>query len=371
MNKINILSYKYNMSLGFVPVLVCFLLCEFIQHDMAIYISTVIALSASLYTRMRNGTHLPPFLLYGSTGMLVLLSVFHVFVICTTPDHLYTLAIEVAALIPPALFLLNRRGILKSISTGSPQIQILSQQSVEASLVSSRILLLLAGLHLFIAIIVMVVQRPLSPVSHLLLLRLAPPAVFLLTILLNIWGIHYFNRLMSREILLPIVNKRGDVIGKCLADDALRHKNRYILPVVRIVVSAHGMIFLAPRETNRIGEIGKTDIIIEDYLLFGETLQQGVVRILRQQIPEISAQQLRYSFMYHLENEVRNRLVYLFTLSLEDDAILNNGKYKGGKLWTFRQISDNLQKNFFSSCFEYEYDYLKEIICTTEKYRES
>ena len=80
---------------------------------------------------------------------------------------------------------------------------------------------------------------------------------------------------------------------------------------------------------------------------------------------------LHFNFMYHFENEATNRLVYLFTLDLDDDSILCNKNFKGGKLWTFQQMEHNLGRNFFSSCLEYEFEHLEAIIYTREKYKES
>ena len=39
-----ILSSAFNMSLGFIPVIISILLCEFITQDTAIYIGTVIGI---------------------------------------------------------------------------------------------------------------------------------------------------------------------------------------------------------------------------------------------------------------------------------------------------------------------------------------
>ncbi len=110
---------------------------------------------------------------------------------------------------------------------------------------------------------------------------------------------------------------------------------------------------------------------MEGYLIYGETLEQGAHRILRQTLPTAPLDHLHFNFMYHFENEATNRLVYLFTLDLDDDSILCNKNFKGGKLWTFQQIEHNLGRNFFSSCLEYEFEHLEAIIYTREKYKES
>lgn len=68
---------------------------------------------------------------------------------------------------------------------------------------------------------------------------------------------------------------------------------------------------------------------MEGYLIYGETLEQGAHRILRQTLPTAPLDHLHFNFMYHFENEATNRLVYLFTLDLDDDSILCNKNFKG------------------------------------------
>ena len=152
--------------------------------------------------------------------------------------------------------------------------------------------------------------------------------------------------------------------------DAINKKNEYINPVVRIAVSHNGMLYLRPRPQRCILDRGKTDIPMECYLLYGETLEQGIVRLVRQAFPQAPIQDLQFNIMYHFENKVTNRLIYLFILDVEDDNLLRDKQVKDGKLWTFQQIEHNLGKNFFSCCFENEYEHLKEVICTREKYKE-
>ena len=176
--------------------------------------------------------------------------------------------------------------------------------------------------------------------------------------------------MMEHTAFVPIVNTKGDVIGRSLAVDAINRKNEYINPVVRIAVSHNGMLYLRPRPQRCILERGKTDIPMECYLLYGETLEQSIVRLMKQAFPQAPIQDLQFNIMYHFENKVTNRLIYLFLIEIEDDNLLRDKQIKDGKLWTFQQIEHNLGKNFFSCCFENEYEHLKEVICTKEKYKE-
>ena len=107
------------------------------------------------------------------------------------------------------------------------------------------------------------------------------------------------------------------------------------------------MLFLCDRPMNAILDKGKTDIPMECYLRYGESLTEGVNRL------------------------VHNCLFYLFIVDIKDDSILCTPRFKNSKLWNFKQIEENMGKGFFSSCFEDEYEHLKDVICIREKYKES
>ena len=60
MGKQRVLSSKFNMSLGYIPVIISIILCEFIIQDIAIYIGTGVGLLSSIYMWRRKGSHIPP-----------------------------------------------------------------------------------------------------------------------------------------------------------------------------------------------------------------------------------------------------------------------------------------------------------------------
>ena len=76
-------------------------------------------------------------------------------------------------------------------------------------------------------------------------------------------------------------------------------------------------------------------------------------------------------FKNHFENKITNRLIYLFVVNMDNESVLCNPRFKNGKLWTLQQMEQNLKENLFCECLEVEYEYLKDIIYTTEKYKGS
>lgn len=156
---------------------------------------------------------------------------------------------------------------------------------------------------------------------------------------------------------------------KSLAVEAINYKNAYINPVIRIAVSTHGMLFLCNRPQSCILDKFKVDIPMECYLRYGETLAEGANRLLSNAFPKASDLKPTFTISYHFENAQTNRLIYLFIVDMEDDSILCDPRFKGGKLWTFQQIEHNLGTHFFSECFELEYEHLKQVIGIRENTR--
>jgi len=54
-------------------------------------------------------------------------------------------------------------------------------------------------------------------------------------------------------------------------------------------------------------------------------------------------------------------LVYLYIINIQDEEIMNSFRLNG-KLWTEKQIEENMDSGVFSEYFEKEYDVLKNTV---------
>lgn len=367
-----VLSSAFNLSLGYIPIIISILLCEFITQDTAIYIGTGIGILGICLSRCRKGTLVPNFILYISTGILILLSLATFILEDYAPSGTLPLTLEVSILIPMLVLYMHRKRFinhfLKQIGSCNKRMY---AQGAESAVVSARIALILGTIHFIIISIAIIINDPSNRTASIIIYKILPPAIFILTILFNQIAIRYFNHLMSHTEYVPIVTTKGDVIGKSLAIEAVNYKNAYINPVIRIAVYTHGMLFLCDRPMTAILDKGKTDIPMECYLRYGESLEEGIARLAHNALPKAKDIKPKFNVVYHFENEVTNRLIYLFMIEIKDDSILCSPRFKDSKLWSFKQIEENLEKGFFSSCFEEEYEHLKSVICIREKYKES
>lgn len=372
MSNKGVLSTAFNMSLGFIPVIVSILLCEMVTQDISIYIGTGIAVLYSCRVLSRSESHMPNFILYISTGILILLTLATFLPGALVPTGTLPLTLEVSILIPLLILFLHRRRFINHYIQQRTQCsRRLFAQGAESAVVSARVMLLLGFFHFIVISLTILFAHPLSSTATLILYHILPATVFILGIVFNQVGIYYFNQVMTQTEYVPIVNKQGDVIGKGLAMEAINYKNAYINPVVRIAVSTHGMLFLCHRPPHAILDKGKVDIPMECYLRYGETLSEGAERLMHYAFPKSTDLTPTFTISYHFENKITNRLIYLFIIDVEDDSLLCNPRFKGGKLWNFSQIEDNLGHNFFCECFEQEYEHLKQVIDIREKYKES
>lgn len=87
-------------------------------------------------------------------------------------------------------------------------------QGAEAAIVSSRVILIISLLHFLIIFLAVLVSYPLGDTTRHILFYVAPPLVFISGILFNQFGIFYFNIVMNHTVFVPIVNTKGDVMGK-------------------------------------------------------------------------------------------------------------------------------------------------------------
>ncbi len=365
-----VLSSKFNMSLGFIPVIVSILLYEIITKDISIYIGTGVGILYSVYTFLGKGKYIPHFILYTTTIMLIIMTLATLIFGSCCPNSYFPITLEVCAIIPTSIFYLRKKNVIGE-QEHQPKccMEELSPGAISA-IVSIKVVLIIAIIHFIAITIALMFFRPLSELTENILFRFCPPTVFLVSILFNQYGIRFFNKAMEHSAFVPVVNIKGDVLGRRLASDVPKGKGIYIHPIIRIAISYKSMLYLQPRSQYCIVETGKTDIPMECYLLYGESLEKGVNRLIKKTLPISCIKDVKFNIMYHFENEETNRLIYLFLLELNDDSVLLGKKVGNGKLWTPKQIEHNLGKNFFCRSFEHEYEHLREVIDTREKYKE-
>lgn len=169
---------------------------------------------------------------------------------------------------------------------------------------------------------------------------------------------------LRKEMWLPVLDNKHRVTG-CIARSVSKEsRKKYFHPIVRIALLYNGMLYLEKRGKDEVVSPGLLDYPYHKYVLFQHTLED-TVKEMEDEYRFPPDNKPRYLIKYVYEDEVAKHLVSLYALSVRSEEEWNRlvlPEGKGGKLWTVRQIEDNLGKGIFSGYFEKEFPYLQSTI---------
>lgn len=369
--QVGVLSTGNNMSIGFTPILMTVILCNLLSETASVAIGVGIGLIYALFLYKKRDQLPPNFILFASTAILVLLLMGLLSLGEIITYRALPMTLEVSVLIVSlALTLHKRRFINQYLKVKELKGQKLFIYGAESTFVAVNIYSLLCLGHLLIIALCLLLFKPISESLFVFLFLFGPPFLFFITIVLNQLSIRFFNRMPNHKDYFPVVNPKGKVIGKSLSQNAFYHKDSQIFPVVRIAIMSNGQLYLSRRASFLSLDPDKIDLPLETYLRYQETLNDACKRLLKRHFESWRKLELNFSITYRFENSVTNRLIYLYLLEIDNEATLKKARFKDAKLWHIQQIEQNLDCNFFSECFENEFDYLKDVIDIREKYKE-
>ena len=173
--------------------------------------------------------------------------------------------------------------------------------------------------------------------------------------------LHILDKKLRMEEWLPIVNEEGSVIGRVAKSVTKELGGKFMHPAVRVAFIYDGKLYLQERSTAFQLDPGRLDYPIEKLVLFkheiATTVKEGI-----QKIADNAEIPLRFLLKYKFENPMAKRLVFLYVSDIDNEEQFNKLNFNGGKLWTTKQIEDNINTGVFSECFELEYEYLKNTV---------
>jgi hypothetical protein len=196
----------------------------------------------------------------------------------------------------------------------------------------------------------------------------APFAIGLMILVYEQVRLYMMRKRLQQEKWLPVLNGEGKVIGRIAYSVSLGSNAKHCHPVVRVAVVFRGMLYLTPRAADSPVSPGALDYPFLGYVPFKRTLEQTIKDLVRRITPW-NLLNLHFQVRYLFQDEKVRSLVSLYatTLKSEDELV----KYIGptnGKLWTKKQIEENLGKGVFSKYFEKEYPYLQNTVLLAEEY---
>ncbi|MDR0844201.1 MAG: hypothetical protein LBN71_03195 [Tannerella sp.] len=219
-----------------------------------------------------------------------------------------------------------------------------------------QIVRILYTLHLFVLLFYIIIPYH-NDIIESILYQDTAWIIGVLVIVLEQIYIVFMKQNLRKEQWLPVLQDKK-VIGRIAYSVSLMSKEKYCHPVVRIAVVYSGMLYLLKRKVKEFVSSEMLDYPFYGYVLFKHTLEQTVQEITGP-IALIESLKPRFSIRYIFENSKVSSLVSLYVISVQtEEDFVKYIRRKGGKLWTKKQIEENLKKGVFSDYFEEEYPYL-------------
>ena len=159
---------------------------------------------------------------------------------------------------------------------------------------------------------------------------------------------------MKKEEWLPIVNEKGEVIGK--APRSVCHSGSKLLhPVVHLhILNQQHEVFLQKRSIKKDLLPGKWDTAVGGHIGINEKLEDALKR---ETFEELGITKLEAQFLgsYVWESPCERELVFSFLCKHYDHIQINNDEVDEGRFWSAEEISQAMNKDILTPNFIHEY----------------
>ncbi len=360
-----------NQAIGLMPWLLFLFLDNYLSYLTAFVVAVVVCIGGMFFFHLRRKDNMYAFMLMPSLLTFLLYSICLVFLPIQPVLQVNTpLIAEILLVIVLIFFHATQKGFLHHIRSSkmpaSRRTYILT--TLNEFYFVAQLFQNLYTLHLFMVIFYTILPENVQDVRWTrFLYRDSGIIIGLLVMVYEQIRLRLLQGRLRKEMWLPVLNDQGNVIG-CIAYSVSRLlPKKYYHPVVRVVLLYKGMLYLVPRHPHAWVSASLLDYPFQRYVLFRQTIaatvRQALVK-LKDCLPNVTPRLLvRYTF----ENEQVKQQVSLFVINLREEAQLELCKTENGKLWSVRQIEENLGAGIFSEYFEKEYAYLKNTILLAER----
>lgn len=168
----------------------------------------------------------------------------------------------------------------------------------------------------------------------------------------------YLRKQQSHEEWLPILDEKGNVLGKATRTEV--HGNPNLLhPVVHLhVFNQSKQIYLQKRPLDKLVQPGKWDTAVGGHVAFGETIEKALERETFEEIG-LKSLTVKLAHKYIWKTEIETEMVFMFISQTREIPTPNKSEVDEGRFWSIADIKKNLNKNVFTPNFEHEFKMLE------------
>lgn len=366
----NIKKSMQNQTIGLLPLLLFMLLDNFFSYKLSFVIAVLICMVSLLLYRVLSKDRIYQFLLLPASATLMLYAVF-IFLRLEPVLFVYSpIVVEVLLVVVLAVIGFTKRFVLRSLrNSRTPSYKkTMMRTALNEFYFLVQIVQSAYTLHLFVILFYTMLPSEMQEVHvERFLYRYLGLILGIALMGYEQIRISLMQGSLKKEMWLPVLDDNGKVVG-CMARSVSRSvSKKYYHPVVRIAVIYKGMLYLMKRSKKDYVSPEMLDYPFQRDVIFRHTIEATVKETMGS-LAEEQEVNPRFMIRYTYENEKVKHQVSLFVLCLRSEEQFNKCRHFGGKLWTGKQIEENMGKGVFSGYFEEEYPYLKNTVLFAENF---
>lgn len=359
-----------NQAIGLLPLLLFIFLDNYFSYLLSFIIGVSFCFVCIFLFQVLSKDKVYQFMLLPSAGTLVLYSIF----LCLKLEpvlFIYSpLITEVLLVVSLSFVGFTRRTVLQRIrdSKRPTYKRTLLRTTLNEFYFLAQLIQNLYTLHLFIILLYSILPDTMQNMrTERFLYRELGLVIGVLVIVYEQIRLSMMKGSLRKEMWLPVLNDNGKVVG-CIARSVSRSlPKKYYHPIVRVAVIYNGMLYLVKRSKEEFVSPDTLDYPMHSYVLFRHSIESTLKETLGGLAQDKSVDP-RFLIRYTFENEKVKHLVSLYVISLRSEEQLQECKRRNGKLWTVKQIEENLDSGVFSEYFEKEFPYLQNTILFAESF---
>ncbi len=359
-----------NQAIGLLPLLLFIFMDNYFSYLLSFIIGVSFCIICIFLFQVLSKDKVYQFMLLPSAMTLVLYSIF----ICLKLEpvlFIYSpLVTEVLLVVSLAIVGFMKRTVLRRIRDSKrPSFKrTLLRTTMNEFFFLAQLVQNLYTLHLFIILLYSILPESMQNMrTERFLYRELGLLIGFTVIIYEQIRLSLMKGSLKKEKWLPVLNESGKVIG-CIARSVSRSlPKKYYHPIVRIAIVYQGMLYLVRRSRKEFVSPDTIDYPFYDYVLFRHSIDSTIKDVFHD-FPQDKSVDPRFLIRYTFENEKVKHLVSLYVICLRTEEQLNRCKRRSGKLWTVKQIEDNLSSGAFSEYFEKEFAYLQNTILLAENF---
>ncbi|WP_085535932.1 hypothetical protein [Massilibacteroides vaginae] len=359
-----------NQTIGLLPLLLFFGMNLFLPHLISFMISVAFSALCYLLYKWLRGSEGYQFVLFPVAITQMLYSVSLLFVNPQFLEKHSALFVEILFVIVLAFTYLQKqkvRRMARNVEMGSDKQGYLIA-SLNEFFFTIQIIQGAFTLHLFVVLFYLLLPEAARNSYY-------EPLLFNYMPLIAGFGIMLYERVrlimlrgfLKHEVWLPVLNDNGSVVGRVAHSISAASARKFYHPVVRVAVVYNGMLYLTKRDSGSIISPNALDYPFKYYVRYQQGIEEAAYDALSCCFSR-EAVSPRFLIRYKFENELVKHQVSVYVVYLHTEEQFACCKDATGKLWTSKQIEDNLGTGLFSEYFEKEFTYLQNTVLMVESY---